>query len=217
MAGVPERVFQDLCGAVMSGRYGAGEKLPPQRALAAQVGAGMASVREAVRRLEQLGLVEVRHGDAMRVRDWRANAGLEVIAHALLSDDGLLPDLLEARRLMLSQAARLAAERGGGDLLIEIADRLAVTEDPGEALGLDFAFFAELVARAENVVLTLIMNSIRRVYFDHAERFRALVEDPQAIAHLYSAAALAVASGDPQLAQDEVAALAAAQERRLLR
>ena len=66
---VSDQVFRVLCDQILSGRYEPGEKLPTQRALAAELEVNMASVREAVKRLEQLRLVEVRHGDAMRVRD----------------------------------------------------------------------------------------------------------------------------------------------------
>ena len=48
----------------------------------------MASVREAVKRLEQLGLVEARQGDAMRVRDWRDDGGLDVVAHCCSAPAG---------------------------------------------------------------------------------------------------------------------------------
>src|ERR671936_903456 len=112
---VAGRVFSQLVEDVLSGRYEPGEKLPTQRALAAELGVNMASVREAVKRLEQLGLVEVRHGDAMRVTDWRASGGLDVVAHVLFRagglDRGTLGSLLEARRLMLAESARLAARR----------------------------------------------------------------------------------------------------------
>src|SRR4051795_6061434 len=112
---VSDEVFRTLCEGILSGAYAPGEKLPTQRRLAADLGVNMAPVREAVKRLEQLRLVEVRHGDAMRVRDWRTDGGLDVIARALFRAGGLdretLRSLLEARRLMLSEAARLAAER----------------------------------------------------------------------------------------------------------
>lgn len=72
---VSDQVFRRLCDDIVAGVYVPGEKLPTQRALAADLGVNMASVREAVKRLEQLRLVEVRHGDAMRVRDWRAAPG----------------------------------------------------------------------------------------------------------------------------------------------
>src|SRR3954447_17217462 len=102
MALVSDQVFGMLCEGILSGRYEPGEKLPTQRTLAAELGVNMAPVREAVKRLEQLGLVEVRHGDAMRVTDWRTSGGLDVIAHVLFAAGGLehetLKDLMEVRR-----------------------------------------------------------------------------------------------------------------------
>src|SRR3712207_110224 len=113
---VPEQVFRRLAEDILAGRYEPGERLPTQRQLAADLDVNLASVREAVKRLEQLRLVEVRHGDAMRVRDWRRHGSLDVLTHALLSagalDASLLGAVLEARRLLFVQAARLAAERG---------------------------------------------------------------------------------------------------------
>ena len=86
---VSDQVFGLLCEGILGGRYRPDEKLPTQRTLAAELGVNMASVREAVKRLEQLDLVEVRHGDAMRVRDWRAHGGLDVIGHVLFRAGGV--------------------------------------------------------------------------------------------------------------------------------
>jgi DNA-binding FadR family transcriptional regulator len=213
---VAGRVFSQLCEDVLSGRYEPGEKLPTQRALAAELDVNMASVREAVKRLDQLGLVEVRHGDAMRVTDWRESGGLDVIAHVLFAagslDRGTLAHLMEARRLMLSEAARLAAERRDDDQarrLTALAERIA--EAPSQEL--DFAFFTELVDAARNVVLVLVMNSIRQVYFSRGELFAGLIHTHP---ELYMRAARAVARRQPSAAARAVAELAKAQERALM-
>src|ERR1700754_4028223 len=58
----PDQVFRRLVAGVLSGRYAPGERLPSQRTLAADLGVNMATVREAVKRLEQLRLAEPRHG-----------------------------------------------------------------------------------------------------------------------------------------------------------
>ena len=104
---------------MLAGRYAPGERLPTQRALAAALGVNMASVREGIKRLEQLKLVDVRQGDAMRVRDWRAHGGLDVLVHALgggaALDDEVMRSVMEARGLLLADAARLAAERRDED------------------------------------------------------------------------------------------------------
>jgi DNA-binding FadR family transcriptional regulator len=220
---VAGRVFSRLCEDVLSGRYEPGEKLPTQRALAAELDVNMAPVREAVKRLEQLGLVDVRQGDAMRVTDWRESGGLDVIAHVLFAagglDRGTLAHLMEARRLMLSEAARLAAERRDEDQarrLKALAERIAEAPDPAAAQAIDFAFFAELVDAARNVVLVLVMNSIRQVYFARGELFEALVEDRESLGPLYSLAARAVARRQPNAAARAVAELADAQQRALM-
>jgi GntR family transcriptional repressor for pyruvate dehydrogenase complex len=215
---VAGRVFSQLCEDVLSGRYEPGEKLPTQRTLAAELDVNMASVREAVKRLEQLGLVEVRHGDAMRVTDWRASGSLDVIAHVLFAAGGLdrdtLAHLMEARRLMLAESARLAAERrddAQARRLVALAERIA---ENGPSQELDFAFFAELVDAAGNVVLMLVMNSIRQVYFARGELFAAIAGIDL---ELYVRAARAVARRQPNAAARAVADLAAAQEEALVR
>src|SRR3712207_2648511 len=111
---VADRVFRTLSEDVLSGRYGPGEKLPTQRELAGDLGVTLTSVREAVKRLEQLRLVDVRHGDAMRVTNWRAEGGLDVIAHVLLRggtpDRDTLAAIMEARRSMLSRSEEHTSE-----------------------------------------------------------------------------------------------------------
>lgn len=224
---VSERVFRALCDDVLSGRYAPGEKLPTQRRLAADLDVNMAPVREALKRLEQLRLVESRQGDAMRVTDWRAHGGLDVIAHVLVRsgelDRDTLDGVMEARASMLSEAARLAAGRRNDEQAVrlgEIAAAVAVSEDAGAAQALDFAFFAEVVEASGNVVFALVMNSIRELYFEHADLFRAIVDDGRALADLYGGAASAVDRGAPteaaafvrDLAERQAAALTGAIE-----
>lgn len=223
---VSDQVFRLLCDQILSGAYAPGEKLPTQRALAAELDVNMASIREAVKRLEQLRLVEVRQGDAMRVRDWRSHGGLDVVAHVLLRagglDRGTLESLLEARRLMLAEAARLAAQRrtaAQAKRIEEVAERIAAAKDPAAAQALDWELMALIVEASGNVVFQLILNSIRQLYLEHAELFRAVVAEPDELAPLYRRAAKAIsrgARGGAASAARAVSDLARAQERRLL-
>src|SRR5438874_10307473 len=192
---VSDQVFRSLLEAVLAGRYAPGEKLPTQRALAADLGVTMSSLREALKRLEQMGLIDVRHGDAMRVRDWREYGGLDVIAHLLFAsggfDAGVLADVLEARRLMLRELAALAARRADEaqrERLRELAAGFAEAPDETAAQALDWAFVNELAEAAANVVFVLILNSIRALYFEHAAALRVTAR-PRELAPLYVEAA----------------------------
>jgi DNA-binding FadR family transcriptional regulator len=209
-----EELFAVLRDGIVGGRYAAGEKLPSQRTLAREYGVNATTVREAVKRLEQLRLVEVRHGDAMRVSDWRTASGLDVIAHVLFDATGVNRDalraLMEARRWMLSVAAGLAAERRSDEQAEELRAlaRVAAREQTA-----DFTFFAALVEAAGNVVFSLILNSVRPIYFEHAALFDGLVTPEQEA--LYERAADAVARRDADAARAAVAELAEHQERAL--
>ena len=228
MASVPNnrspvagRVYATLLEALLTGRYTAGEKLPPQRVLAADLGVTMTALREALKRLEQMGLIEVRHGDATRVRDWRRHGGLDVIAHLLLGAGGvdgqILADLLEARTLMLRELAGLAAARRSAEQaerLRGLAVAIVGAPDDAAAQQVDFAFFTEIADAAGNLVFTLILNSIRELYFRHAAlipvtaRHREL--DP-----LYVRLAGAVRAGDADDARAAAAELAELQRERV--
>ncbi len=220
---VSDQVFGVLADAILSGRYAPGEKLPTQRVLATDLEVNMGSVREAVKRLEQLRLVEVRHGDAMRVRDWRSDGGLDVVVHLLFAAGGLdratLAAVLEARRLMLSEAARLAAERrdaAQAKRLLELAERIAAESDPASLQLLDLEFMTELVDASGNVVFVLILNTVRRLYLENAHTFGAVVAEPAALTPEYQRAARAIADGAGGRAARALACLAGEQERRLI-
>lgn len=216
---VPDVVFLRLREAILAGRYAPGERLPTQRALAADLQVNMASVREALKRLEQLRLVEVRHGDATRVLDWRRSGGLEALAVLGHMDVELATALFEARRLLLVEAARLAAERrtpAQAEQLAELAVAVAAAPDDDAALLADWVFMAELVEAAGNLIFQLIANSVRELYLPNAAAFTALVAEREELAPHYAAAAAAIGEGDGDGAAAAVEALARAQESRML-
>ncbi|HYF24912.1 MAG TPA: GntR family transcriptional regulator [Baekduia sp.] len=217
-----DRVFRDLLDAVLTGAFAPGEKLPGQRALARDLGVTLSPLREALQRLEQMGLVEVRHGDAMRVRPWREAGGLDVLAHVLFRagglDRGVLAAILEARALMLRELAGLAAARcrpEHGERLRELAAAFAAAGDDGRAAAfIDFAFMTEVARAADNVVFDLILNAIRDLYLHDVEAI-PVTADPAGLAPRYAALADAIADGDGDRARDVAGALVAEQTARV--
>ena len=211
---VPDHVFAQLREAIMLGRYKPGERLPPQRALAAEFEVNMASVREALKRLEQLRLVEVRHGDATRVLDWRRSGGLEAIVLSGAAREPFLRDLFEARELLLVEAARLAADRRSDEQareLVSLARALSDAGDHTSRLAADWAFMAALVEAAGNLVFQLIMNSVRELYLQHADAFSALAAGSGPLAGRYVRAAAAVQDRDARGAAEALRELSSAQ------
>lgn len=221
-ASLPDQIFRSLCAAILAGRFAAGEKLPTQRALAQQYGANMTTVREAVKKLEQLRLVDVRHGDAMRVLDWRRHGSIDILALLLFGetfDPVLLANVMEARRLLLTECARLAASRATPEQvahLREAAAEIAEANDQAAVQELDFGFYELLAQASENLVFALIFNSIRDLYLENAEGFSAIVGDASELIPFYGTIAESVAEGRESAAAESASELALRQETRLL-
>ena len=164
----------------------------------------MTALREGLKRLEQMGLIDVRHGDAMRVNDVRERGTLDVLAPLLMRDGrldpGVLADVFEARTLMLAELGALAAERRD-DAQAERLSALwrAIAAAPGDraAQELDFAWATELAHAAGNLVFILVLNAIRAAYFANADAL-PVTADHAALAPLYERAAAAVAGARPR-------------------
>ena len=97
----------------------------------------------------------------------------------------------------------------------ELSDYRTVLADSRlHARTLDFAFFALLAEAAGNLVFLLVMNSIRDVYFRHAERL-SVVAGHRDLVPLYREAAAAIGRRDASAARETVSHLAARQSRRV--
>lgn len=75
----------------------AGDPLPSENHLAEQLGVGRSSVREAVKSLQSLGIVEARHGNGLYVREWNLDPVLETLEYGLRFNTRSLGELLDIR------------------------------------------------------------------------------------------------------------------------
>ncbi|MCS6915831.1 MAG: FadR/GntR family transcriptional regulator [Myxococcales bacterium] len=187
---VAEEIVHQLRGLILRGHYATGDKLPPERKLAEELGVNRASLREAIKSLEQMGLVKTRQGDGTRVLDFMQTAGVELVSHLVAGSDGapsldVLDDVLEFRRIFARDVARLAAHKATPqdiDRLEEVARR---AEDPElsheELLKVDFEFYIELTRAAKNRVFQLLINTIRAAVMSHAAFFTQLSQPPAII------------------------------------
>ena len=144
-------------------RLRAGDQLPPERELAVSFAVNRHAVREAVKRLQEAGFVQVVHGGGTRVLDVRRTAGLDLLGHLARSgDEGLerlVRDGLEMRRCIGVDAARRAAERadaGTRRAIVLAATRYA---DPTDATA-DRDFWALVVDASDNLAFRLALNSL---------------------------------------------------------
>jgi GntR family transcriptional repressor for pyruvate dehydrogenase complex len=164
---VAEEIAEQLRSLILNGQYPPGSKLPPERELSKRLRVNRASLREALKKLEHLGLVRIRQGDGTRVTNFMETGGIELVQHLLPLGGGkpeLIRDLLEFRRLFGRELARLAAVRSGKDglgRLRAVADKADQANGAAELFDLDFEFYVALAAASGNQVMLLLINTVR--------------------------------------------------------
>lgn len=162
---VKDQALEQLKRYIASGAVATGGRLPSERELAKQLGVGRNSVREAVKVLEALGIVESRVGEGTFIVE-AAGASLgRTIGLALATWGGTLVELLQARQMIEAEAARFAARRAEpADLAAILAevDRMEASSDDVYAyLAADMRFHRHVAAATHNAIAAgLIANLI---------------------------------------------------------
>ena len=88
-----------------------GDPLPPEAQLAEEMGVGRSSVREAVRALQSLGIVEARQGDGLYVREYNFDPVSETVMYGMRTDATTLLELAQIRMLLESATIEAAVTR----------------------------------------------------------------------------------------------------------
>jgi DNA-binding FadR family transcriptional regulator len=165
-----EAVAERIESRILDGTFGPGQRLPPEREMAAELRVNRSSVREALKRLQQLGLVEIQRGSGIRVRS-PEEAGLDLLARLLVRGDAgsraLVGDLFELRQVLLTGFVRLALERATEGELRELEVCVARAVVPGTSAGEFTSTLRDVqdrVARmTRNRVVLMLWNTLRRI------------------------------------------------------
>ncbi len=172
---------QRLENLILSGKLTIGEKLPPERELALQLGVSRPVVHEGLVEMAAKGLVTMKPRVGTTVNDYRKEGSLAILSSLFNYHNGqlsphLLNSLLEMRLLFEVEAARLAARRRTPDQLAELRDLLEAEEknppeDTQSLTDLDFTLHHLITLASGNLLYPLILNSFRQVYTNLAGQF----------------------------------------------
>jgi len=206
---VTDDVFEQILSDVVGGDLEPGAALPSERRLAELLGVSRPVVREALQRMAQAGLVDVRHGGATTVRDFSRFAGLDLLPRLLFRggdlDLSVVRSILEARLAVGPEVAALAAERGTADLadaLRGTVDSLAEADDPVAMQQHALAFWDQVVDGADSVVFRLMFNSLRATYEPALEALAHVMEPEVTHVAAYRRVVAAITGRDTWAARD---------------
>ena len=205
---VPDEVFDQILSDVVDGELAPGESLPSERRLAEVLGVSRPAVREALQRMAQARLVDVKHGGATTVREFRRSAGLDLLPRLLVRNDELdvsvARSILEARLAIAPDVAALAAERGDAtlhDALAEAISALEADDDPVSRQRAALTFWDHVVDGADSVVFRLMFNSLRAAYEPAIDALAVLMEAEVGQLDAYREVRAAVMAHDSEAAR----------------
>lgn len=195
-----DAVFDQLKSRILSGAMQAGARLPNERELALALGVNRASVREALKRLEFLELIEVRHGQGNFIRELSGSSALQLVETLVLDPRTvtieLVRQLLEFRRHVSTQVVELAARNHTEEQLARARALVSREEeagrDPEVALEVDLSMNALLGEASGNLLYQIVTNLftklLRRLgplyYNDRRDYRRSLETHRQLLAAL---------------------------------
>ncbi len=177
-----ERVAAILLKRIIMGEIPVGDKLPAERNLALSFDVNRSTIREALKKLESLDVIEIRHGDGVYVKDYLGSPSLDLVSALFYLDDTLDADilmtLLEVRLILVPEMAAIAACRRTGEHLDELR-KIAYESNELSVLERDMMVH-HIIARASgNILYLILLNFFNRffvefghLYFDVEENAR---------------------------------------------
>jgi GntR family transcriptional repressor for pyruvate dehydrogenase complex len=165
---VDEQIAASIADAILDGVFPPGSTLPPERDLAEQLGVNRTSLRQGLARLQQMGLIEARHGSGNVVCDPEALTHPAVV-EALVRRLGpeFLAELLEIRAALGPLIGRLAAQRGGpedAEALRAALAAVAGADGPAARQAADLAYFRVLIHGSRNRALALMYRWVEHAF-----------------------------------------------------
>src|SRR5580704_5803647 len=153
---ISSEVAQVLVRHLLGGSYQPGQRLPSERALAESLGVGRSVVREALKSLTLLGLVEVRQGDGTYLQSRGSDLLPLSFEWGLLLGDHQIQDTIEARIELETVLAGFAAERRSEQDVRELGELLRGMRDAKDTaafVSADVAFHLRVAKAAQNSIL----------------------------------------------------------------
>jgi GntR family transcriptional repressor for pyruvate dehydrogenase complex len=181
-----DRVARRIREMIQTGGYAKGDRLPSIMEMARRFQVGHPSVREALKRLQAIGVVEVRHGSGVYVTRSHDVLLLAAPDYSGQVTKKLLVDLVEARMALEPYSIMLAADHASG---ADFSEMRRLLDSAGENLGNDeilnainMSFHREIARASGNTVLAQITEVLRSL-FSEEQRLILGIHGPRARDH----------------------------------
>ena len=200
-----EIVVQHVRGLIERGELRPGDRLPPERELAVQLGVSRPSVRAGLRSLSAIGILQTRHGAGTFITDGPPTLGTEPLSFLAALHGFTQDEMYEARRALEVGVAGLAAERATDDQIATIAEEVtslfASLDDVQGFLRHDIRFHRAVAAASGNPILASLVEMVSTIFYEHRRKKVEEAGDLKESAQMHRAIYHAIRARDPKRAR----------------
>jgi GntR family transcriptional regulator, transcriptional repressor for pyruvate dehydrogenase complex len=200
--------FEQLISHVVTGTWKAGERIPPERDLCRQLGIARTSLREALKAMELVGMVDSRVGDGTFVCPRSEFLSRPLLWAFTGNDNTEFEEIMEARIIIEENLAGLAAQRATADEITAIAESVQMMQDAiareEPILDADMAFHMAISRASHNNVLAKSVQLLRNLMRQWLYYKVLMPEAAPRVLKRHIAISRAIAQGKPVLARREM-------------
>ncbi len=167
---IHQQVSEEIQKMILSGELKLGDKLPAERKMAEMLNVSRTSIREALRSLEIIGIIESRQGEGNFISENFDQVGLEPMSLIFTLKNGKFKDILEIRNIIEIEAAGLTAERISEErkeVLKDLLNDLINAESEAERVAIDKSIHYKIAEYTNNILIVTILETISSlmIYF----------------------------------------------------
>lgn len=163
---VYEQVVENIKGMIENGELKIGDKLPTERAMAEELNVSRASIREAIRSLEVIGLIESKQGAGNYIKKDFSEILLEPLSMMFMLQQGSAIDIYELREFLELSTIMVSAKRISKEeleKLKELIDKFKSSEIEANNVMIDKEFHYTIVKAANNPLITNLLNVVSQL------------------------------------------------------
>ncbi len=205
--GSTAQVVSYVRALIENGLVGPGDRLPGERDLALHIGVSRPTVRAGLRALAALGVVQSRHGSGTYIPDGPPALRTEALSFLAALHGFTREEMYEARSILESGAAALAAGRATAEQIAtledEVASLFASMDNPRLFLVHDINFHRAVAAASGNPIVASLVEMVSALYYEQrrATATRASVLDLRDAAEMHRRIYQAIGNHDPDEAR----------------
>ena len=167
---VVDQIIDFIITSVSTGKYPLGSKLPSEYELMEDLKVSRNSLREALKILDSMGVIEIKRGNGTYVRSQIDPSPFDKMIYSMIFDISQVDELIELRRILDRSMIRLAMKNIDANGLDELEMNLSIiNKEAAKAAHLDYEFHMIILKNVNNVFLQRITKGIYSLYFEYIE------------------------------------------------